>query len=100
MRRASEANPCMSIELPRAHEVVTSVFYEIRIAAENAARVEVSIDGSVWLPCRCGHDYWWYEWSDYRPGDHQIRAQARGSDGEVLGFETRPVVAKFDLTVH
>lgn len=94
-----EKHPSM-IELPRAKEVVTSVFYNIRVDCEEAARVDVAIDGSVWQPCRFDGERWSYDWSDYLPGRHKLRAQSYDADGVVLAFESREVVVHYELAVH
>ena len=88
------------IELPRDKEVVTSAFYSIRVASGEAGKVEVSIDGSIWQPCRFTGDYWWYEWSDYAPGPHQIRAQFYDGDGRVLALQTRGVEVRYESLVR
>lgn len=86
----------LSIDFPQRGEVVMSPEYTLRIEAPGAQRVEVSIDGGEWQPCRHAVGYWWFDWSDYLPGPHQVRAQSVGHDGEVAYIESRRVAVRLD----
>lgn len=73
--RPSAAKRYAVIDYPLAGEIVTSPHYAFRIGAGGADRVEVSIDGKEWQPCRPAAGYWWFDWSGYNAGPHQIRAR-------------------------
>ncbi len=72
-----------SIDYPREDELVTSPHYTFRIAAPmNAEKVEVCVDGAPWQLCRYASGHWWYDWSGYFSGDHEIVAR-------ILPFDSR-----------
>ena len=78
-----------TVDYPQADEVVTSPDYTIRIGAIEATHVEVSIDETPWQPCRFSAGYWWYDWSGYLPGKHQVMAQAHTEDGQSVASRPR-----------
>jgi len=63
------------IDFPVEGEIVTSPAYACRIGVSPTDRVEVSIDGKEWLPCRESVGYWWYDWSGYNAGPHTLQAR-------------------------
>ena len=70
------------IEYPRHNETITSKDYTFRILAiSGVKKVEVSIDEAGWQPCRPSGDSWWYDWSGFGSGDHEIVARVQFSDG-------------------
>ena len=81
--QAASTATLATVDYPQADEVVTSPRYTIRIGAIKAAKVEVFIDAGPWKPCRSAAGYWWYDWSDYLPGKHLIKAQALTEDGQL-----------------
>mgnify|MGYP001560093335 CR=1 FL=1 len=75
-----EARP--EIEYPRADETVVSSQYTLRISAPSSVDgVDVSIDQGQWLSCRNEVGYWWYDWSGYEDGEHEVIARVRGKAG-------------------
>ena len=74
----------VTVDYPQSGEVVTSPQYTIRITSDEASTVQVFIDGEPWLPCRLATDRWWYDWSDFLPGKHQVKARANMDDGEIV----------------
>ena len=77
---AEEIRPV--IDYPRHNEVVVSPTYALRIAAPAAvAALDVSIDQGPWRACRKDVGYWWYDWSGYADGEHEIIARTRGQNG-------------------
>ncbi|MDE2293807.1 MAG: hypothetical protein KGL53_17255 [Elusimicrobia bacterium] len=70
-----------AVDFPAEGECVTSPDYTFRIQAGQARRVEVSINGSLWEPCRRSVGYWWYDWSGYAPGRHQLVARMEDMAG-------------------
>jgi hypothetical protein len=89
----------LTIEWPAKGEIVGSAFYEIEVVDGSAAKVELSIDGSAWNPCRFSNGHWNYSWTDYRSGDHEIRAQAVDRDGQVCACQARKVKVLFSGVV-
>ena len=82
-KKAAAAGVKLFIDFPRPNETVRPGGYTFRIGAVPAAsRVEVSLDGGPWLPCREGAGYWWYDWSAYTAGSHRlaVRAPAAGDE--------------------
>lgn len=73
-----------TVDYPQKGEVVTAPQYTIRIDASNAWKVDVSIDDGSWRSCRYSGGYWWYDWSGYLPGKHQVMAQAHTEGGQVV----------------
>jgi len=70
------------IEYPKMDESIGSREYTLRIAAPEAVdAVDVSIDQGPWLPCRKDVGYWWYDWSGYAEGAHEIIARTRAASG-------------------
>lgn len=79
------AEPRPEIEYPRSGETVVSPTYTLRIAAPAAVEaVDVSIDQGPWRRCRKDVGHWWYDWSGYADGEHEIIARTRGRNGRWL----------------
>lgn len=79
------------IDYPQRGELISSEEYSIRIEALEAAKVEISIDGGPWQPCRLSVGYWWYDWAGYLPGRHEIAILAADENGSILGEAQRQV---------
>ena len=75
-----EARP--DIEYPRQEETLVSRTYTMRVAAPAAVEaLDVSIDQGAWRPCRKDVGFWWYDWSGYPDGEHEVIARIRGRAG-------------------
>lgn len=82
MRMAVPSRPAVRVECPREGEVVAQPAYAFHIAATpGILGVEVSIDQGRWVICREALGLWWYDWSGFDKGDHEVVARARISDG-------------------
>lgn len=81
----------VSVDYPQEKEVVTSFEYTFRIGAgPDVSRVEVSIDGGQWQPCRESVGFWWYDWSGYAAkAARQLSARATTQDGRIVESQTR-----------
>lgn len=79
----AKAKPApLAIDFPRPEEPVSAGDYTIRIAAEGASKVEVSINGGQWQPCRASVGFFWYDWRPAEPGEYKIVARGtRGGKG-------------------
>jgi len=72
------------IDHPKNLENITSWYYSIRIGATEADGMDISIDDQPWQPCRYSVGYWWFDWSDFTPGTHQLVARLTKTNGEYL----------------
>lgn len=74
----------VAIDYPQRQDVILSSSYSFRIAADpELTHVEVSIDEGPWQACRRSVGYWWYDWSGFAPGRHQLLARGRGPAGRI-----------------
>lgn len=46
--------------------------FALRIAGPADGRLEVSIDGAAYRPCRYADGFWWYHWSGTLEGGHHM----------------------------
>jgi len=72
------------IDYPKNLETITSNNYTVRIGASNCLNVEISIDDQPWQNCRHSVGYWWYDWHNIQPGNHQITARMNLGNGNYL----------------
>lgn len=80
--RAVQSRPALRVVCPSEGDVVARPSYTFHIAAASGADgVEVSIDQGDWIPCREALGLWWYDWSGFDKGDHEIGARSRMGDG-------------------
>ncbi|MEF3280749.1 MAG: bifunctional transaldolase/phosoglucose isomerase [Elusimicrobiota bacterium] len=77
-------NGYVVIDYPKHMETITSRHYTIRIGTSDAKGVEVSIDNGPWHATRHSVGYWWYDWNDIKPGNHEIIAKMHKHDGSFL----------------
>lgn len=69
------------IDYPAQDEKIDSREYSLRISASEAGmNVDVSIDQGPWLPCRKASGHWWYDWSGYDAGEHEVIARTRATE--------------------
>lgn len=82
--------PSVAIDHPIENELVRPGHYAIRLTAQGAAEVEVSIDGKDWQPCREAVGHHWYDWSPEPAGRRVLEARARrGPKGRWVKSEPR-----------
>lgn len=79
--RAVQSRPAVSIECPCDGEAVARPFYTFKIVADSATGVEVSIDQGDWMPCREALGLWWFDWSGFDAGEHELTARTHIGDG-------------------
>lgn len=81
MDGAKQNGPKLSIDFPQEGEKIRAGHYAVRVGADGATEVEVSIDRGPWKPCRTSAGYFWIDfWS--QPNEvHEIKARAKGPDG-------------------
>lgn len=90
MARAVQSRPAVAVEFPCEGETVARPFYTIKIAAEASADgVQVSIDKGEWLPCREALGSWWFDWSGFEHGQHELSARTNIGDGLMVSSAPR-----------
>ena len=74
--------PTLSVNYPEQDEQIMGADYSVRVSAPESARsVEVSVDQGVWLPCRQAIGYWWYDWTGFAEGEHEVVARCEAENG-------------------
>ena len=80
----------IDIDHPHADQIVTSAHYTFRMGGpETLASLEVSVDRGPWHACRRACGYWWFDWTGYEPGSHQLVARGQNHDGSPEGSTPR-----------
>ena len=78
-------NEYVVMDHPRNLENITSWHYAVRMGTGvNCEKVDVSIDDKPWQACRYSNGYWWYDWTNYTPGSHQLIARMTKTNGQYL----------------
>jgi len=78
-------NEYVVMDYPRNLENITAWHYAVRIGTGvNCKKVDVSIDNKSWQACRYSNGYWWYDWTNYTPGSHQLIARMTKTNGQYL----------------
>lgn len=86
----------LEIDYPSSGETVTSPTYTFRLGAgEPLVEAEVSIDRGPWQRCRHACGMWWYDWSDYEAGSHQLAARGVTRSGDAVHSTLR----RFDVSL-
>ena len=77
MPRSASVEDSLILDYPKEAERITSPHYALRLSAPYELQmVEVSIDGGPWQECRkCGGHYW-FDWTGYSFGSHEIGSRA------------------------
>lgn len=84
LKRAPAAPPAPrpAIDYPVSGETLVSSHYAFRLSApESVQSVDVSIDQGPWLACRKAEGFWWYDWTGFSDGDHELIARTPGKNG-------------------
>jgi hypothetical protein len=80
--KVAPSRPALHIEFPREGEVIARPSYTFKIEATSKAEgMEVSIDKGAWMACREALGMWWYDWSGFEAGDHELEARNRMGEG-------------------
>ena len=78
----------LAVNFPRQNEVVSSAQYTVRVfAPESAKRVGISVDQGPWKSCRPAVGFWWYDWSGYENGEHEIIVYMETPEGKRITCE-------------
>jgi hypothetical protein len=88
------AVPAVAVDYPRNGERVVSREYAVRISTEAQGKVEVSIDGGGWLPCRQAAGFWWHDWLGYSAGPHSAVARISLRKGHESLSERRDFIVE------
>lgn len=82
-RAPAAARP--AVDFPAQNETILSSHYTIRLSApEKTETVDLSINQGPWLACRKAEGFWWYDWSGYGAGTHEVIARTPGKNGRFL----------------
>lgn len=88
----------LAIDYPRQNEVIASPEYTVRVfAPKGAQRVGISIDQGPWKSCRPAVGYWWYDWSGYESGEHEIVVSMAMPDGKRIICEPHEFFVDLEL---
>mgnify|MGYP000966753580 CR=1 FL=1 len=91
----------VTLDYPQENENIVSREYVFRVTGEGAMQsVSVSVDAGNWQPCREAVGHWWYDWSDYKDGEHQVRVEARTQSGAKISFGPRVFRVTFEDMKH
>lgn len=75
----------LAVDYPVQNERINSFEYTVRVSApETAESVDVSIDQGAWKSCRKAEGFWWYDWSGFDNGEHELIARTPGKNGRFL----------------
>ncbi|MCX7641582.1 MAG: bifunctional transaldolase/phosoglucose isomerase [Elusimicrobiales bacterium] len=85
----NNTNTYVVIDYPKHQETITSSHYTIRIGASPTSKVEVSIDGGPWVNARESVGYWWFDWYNINPGNHEIIARIQTGENTYLTSKRR-----------
>jgi hypothetical protein len=79
---AVQSRPAVSVECPGEGDAIARPSYTFKISATYGVDgVEVSIDQGEWLPCRESLGFWWYDWSGFDAGEHELTARSSLANG-------------------
>lgn len=88
--RAAPSRPGVRVQCPAEGEEIEGTTYSFHIeAAPGILGVDISIDQGDWLPCREALGLWWYDWTGFAKGEHQIEARAFVGEGMMAGASPR-----------
>lgn len=97
MTRTVTVDAHVLMDYPKDGEVITSRDYTLRFSASDETRtVEVSIDGGPFQACRQASGHFWFDWSNYMSGRHEIVVRARLSDGQLEKAPVRRLRVELD----
>ena len=81
--------PLVLIDYPREGENVLPGHYAVRIAGNQSAPVEVSVNGGEWVGCRASGGYYWFDWWPSQEGKNGLVARARKTGGGYVKTKKR-----------
>lgn len=77
--------PMVTVDHPQQAETILSPTYTFRLTVRAIPeKVDVAIDRGPWEACRVSGTNWWYDWSHYAPGSHQLIVRATLPGGKVV----------------
>ena len=88
-KKQKAPSPRLDVDFPREGEEVLSGHYAVRVSAEGAEDVEVSVNDGPWQPCRAAAGFFWYDWAPSEPGTHVILVRWRRGK-----FRSKPVALR------
>jgi hypothetical protein len=89
----------LSVDFPRQGETITGASYTLRISAPaDVQRVDLAVDQGEWRACRQSAGYWWYDWSGYENGEHEVTARLVTAEGRAINAEPHEFFVRLDRT--
>ncbi|MHB0995644.1 MAG: transaldolase [Elusimicrobiales bacterium] len=79
-----DVNEYVVVDYPKNLETIASRHYAVRIGASDCTGVDISVNDQPWQPCRHAAGYWWFDWTNFQPGTHQLVARMHKRNGEYL----------------
>ena len=79
-----DTNEYVVVDYPKNLENITARQYAVRMGASDCTGVDISVNDQPWQPCRHAIGYWWFDWNELQPGNHQLVARMHKSNGEYL----------------
>jgi len=87
-QEAKRASTRLAVDFPKQNEIINSPQYTLRLCApEGVKSVEVALDDGEWQPCRQAVGYWWFDWSGFGDGEHEVIARIELEDGRKIASE-------------
>lgn len=65
----------ITLDHPAENETIGKSHYAVRITTSDCERVEISIDGGGWTPCRNSAGHWWHDLYGLNAGEHKLAAR-------------------------
>ncbi len=94
-KRAAAVAAKPSVDYPQRNETVVSESYAIRVTVpDGTLGVEVSINDGPWHACRPAAGHWWFDWSGFGEGRHEIVARHALPDGRSVRSESRKIAVR------
>ncbi|MHB2026644.1 MAG: hypothetical protein ACYCPQ_08425 [Elusimicrobiota bacterium] len=88
--KVARGRSVVRVEYPGDGDVIAGSSYTFNITAmPEAEGVEISIDRGIWMPCRPALGRWWYDWSGFKKGDHELTARIRINGGALVNSVSR-----------
>ncbi|OGS40736.1 MAG: hypothetical protein A2506_07685 [Elusimicrobia bacterium RIFOXYD12_FULL_66_9] len=88
--RMVERRPTVQVVCPSEDAVIAQPCFTFQMAATPGVDgVQVSIDRSEWVACRESLGLWWYDWSGFEKGEHQLLARTHMGNGIAVDSAAR-----------
>jgi hypothetical protein len=73
------------IDFPKEGEVVSPPHYAFSIRTNvPVIKIELSVNGGNWRPCREAAGKWWYDWNEFKSKTYAVHARSILTDGRKI----------------